>query len=173
MKKIIDLGNNVNVEVEDGCFRINSANGSAIFLDSEGEFLTYTNAIGLKKFTERKEFLEKFTKIDKQKKDIIFEWFNSCTEKNNEMKQNFFFWLGEAMAEVDYDYYIAEPNGSDEMIDMMNEYQHIMPGYSLEDASKNEVILWVAYSIAKGYWTFEEGLTYNRRKNKTLYVLKK
>jgi len=77
------------------------------------------------------------------------------------------------MAEVEYDYYIAEISDSSERIALLNGYQDILPEYELERATRNEEIIWIAYNIAKGDWTFEEAFTYNRRKNKTLYVLKK
>lgn len=171
MKKI-DLGNNVKVEVTDEGFKIISATGSEILLDSKGEVLTYSNQVGLKQIEERKEFLKKFVKIESGKRDVIFEWLSKHSKAENEMQENFFFWLGQAMTEVEYDYYIAELNNFDEMIDVMNDYQHIVPEYNLEEATKNEEILWIAYNIAKGYWTFEEAFIYNRRNNKTLYVLK-
>ena len=172
MKKI-DLGNNVNVEIAEDGFKIISASGSEILLDCNGEFLSYTNEIGLKQAKARKEFFGKFVKINEGKRQVIFEWISSCTEKNNEMQKNFFINLGQAMAEVEYDYYIAEFNDPDEIIDVMNGHQNILPRHSLEDATKNEEIIWTAYNIAKGYWSFTEALAYNRRKNKTLYVLKK
>lgn len=172
MKKI-DLGNNVKVEVTAEGFKIISASGSEILLDCTGEFLTYTNQVGLKQAKERKEFFEKFIKMDKGKKEAVFDWLRSCDGHNNEMKQNFFFNLGQAMAEAENDYYIIEVSDSNELINLMNEYQKVLPSYSLKEATRSEEILWVAYNIAKEYWTFEEGLFYNRRKNKTLYVLKK
>jgi len=48
MKRTIDLGNNVKVEVSDEGFKIISASGSEILLDCIGEFLSYTNQVGLK-----------------------------------------------------------------------------------------------------------------------------
>jgi len=171
MKKI-DLGNNVNVEITDEDIKITSANGSTILLDCDGEFLSYVNEVGMKQAKERREILDNFVKIDAGKRKAVLEWLNNCVV-DNEMQQNFLFWLGGAMAEVEYDYYIVELNDADEMIDVMNLYQHILPGYSLEDATKSEEIIWIAYNIANGYWTFKEGIAYCRRKNKTLDVLKK
>lgn len=173
MKKVIDLGNNVKVETSEEGFKIISASGSEILLDCIGEFLSYTNQVGLKQAKERKDFFEKFIKIDEEKRKAILDWINEYSKAKNEMQKNFFFWLGQAMAEVEYDYYIGRFDDPDEMIDVMNEHQNILPRYSLEDATKNEEIIWIAYNIAKGEWRFEEGLAYSRWKNKTLYVLKK
>jgi len=171
--KQVELGNNVNVEITDEGYKIISASGSEIMLDCMGEFLGYTNQTGMKQLKKRKEFLEKFSKINDGIRKDIFEWLRSCDGAENEMQENFFFWLGQAMAEVEYEYYIGEFFDPDAMIDVMNGYQEILPGYSLEDATKSEEILWLAYKIAKGDWTFVEALLYNRMKNKTLYVLKK
>lgn len=174
MKRVIELGNNVKVERSDEGFKIISSCGSEILLDSRGEFLSYTNEVGLKQLRERKEFLDKFVKLESLKRMAIVNWINEYPKENvKSQKANFFFWLGQAMAEVEYDYYIAEITDCSERIGLLNGYQNIVPEYELERATKNEEIIWIAYNIAKGYWTFEEGLTYNRRKNKTLYVLKK
>ena len=44
---------------------------------------------------------------------------------------------------------------------------------SLEDATKNEEIIWIAYNIATEHWRFEEGLAYSRWKNKMVNVNEK
>lgn len=173
MKKVIDLGNNVKAEVTEEGIKIISASGSEILLDCIGEFLSYTNQVALEQAKQRKEFFDKFVKIDEEKRKAIFDWINEYSEAKNEMQENFFFWLGQAMAEVEYDYYIAKVDDASERIYLLNEHQNVVPKYGFERATKNEEIIWIAYNIAKGDWTFVEGLAYGRWKDKVLYVLKK
>ena len=172
MKKVIDLGNNVKAEVMEEGIKIISASGSEILLDCIGEFLSYTNQVGLKQAKERKEFFEKFVEIDEEKRKTIFTWLSEYPKAKNEMQENFFLWLGQAMAEVEYDYYIGRFDDADEIIYVLNEHQKVWPRNGFGNATRNEEIIWIAYNIAKGDWTFVEGLAYSRVKNKTLYVLK-
>jgi len=172
MKKI-DLGNSVNVEIREEGFKITSASGSEILLDCMGELLSYTNQVALEQAKQRKEFFDKFVKIDEEKRQAVFKWISEYSKAKNEMQQNFFFWLGQAMAEVEYDYYIGRFDDDGEIIYVLNEHQKVCPRNGFGNATRNEEIIWIAYNIAKGDWTFVEGLAYSRVKNKTLYVLKK
>ena len=62
MKKILELGNNIKVEVENDRYKIISANGSIINLDAEGEVLSYENAVAAVEEKRRKEYLSHFVK---------------------------------------------------------------------------------------------------------------
>ena len=91
--KRIDLGNNVNVEVTDEVFKITSASGSTILLDCNGEFLNYTNEVGIKRVNERKEFLGKFVKIEQLKRKVVVDWINEYPKDKVNTQKSYFFYF--------------------------------------------------------------------------------
>lgn len=175
MKKVIDLGNNVKVESTDDGFKIISANGNLVKLDCEGEFLSYENVLAKAKAEEKKAFLKDFTKIDVAERAEIIDWISSSEDAcEDERTQEFFFQLGKAMAEVEYDFYCIHIVDIHQKVNLYAKYGTLLSGYTLEKATINEATIGMAYFLMKEETSLDENLESEKYfLFEKLYVLKK
>lgn len=173
MKKVVELSKKVKVEVGNDGYKIISANGSTIFLDEDGEVLSYENFVAEKKLNKRKAFLEKFTKIGEEERELV----SKKTELYpvlNEKKQDFLCELAVALRNVNYDFYVVEIFDTTTKVDLFDNCKKILPEYEVCRASEEEFVVWVAYNIASLKSTSEEALKYKHcYMQEKVYVLKK
>ena len=175
MKRIIELGNNVKVEAGNDGFKIISANGSLINLDSEGEILSYENVVTANNEKKRKKYLSRFVRIGEDERELILNYITLHSDSSlDEQQKKFFFDLKQALDKVKYEFYATVVFNCCEKIELYSEYKNELPKYILEKSNQNETIIWTAYNIVRKYWTYKEAFDNNKfLVIEGLYVLKK
>lgn len=157
MKKIIELGNNIKAEYENGEYKIISANGSVIRLDEEGEFLSCENVVAQQEADKRRKYLSRYKKIGEIEREKILEWFNKEVIKENfDANKKFFIELKKALEKVNYDFYVAMLLDTHHKIELLSNYKKILPKYEATRANSDETNLFIAYNLMLKDWSYED-----------------
>ena len=148
------LGNSVVMMVSEKGYKLKSSAGEITRFDSKGNIID----------------LRYFFKMGENERVIVKDWKEKIQRKGSDRCKEFLYRVDDALERVNYDYYIAtiEPSMKAKKLyyEPGNEVARCLTAEQWETKAKNyapnlgsrlalvdELILWYAYRIAKGYWT--------------------
>jgi len=150
------LGNSVVMMVNEKGYKLKSSTGEITRFDSKGNIID----------------LRYFFKMGENERAIIKEWKEKIQRKGSDKCKEFLYRVDTALRNVKHDYYIAtiEPSmkakklyyepGNEAVTGLTAEQwetkaKNYAPNLGSRLASVDELILWYAYRIAKGYWSLK------------------
>ena len=154
--KYVCLGNLVTMMVSEKGYKLKSSAGEITRFDSNGNLID----------------LRYFFKMGENERAIVKEWREKIQRTGSDMCKIFLYRVDTALTNVNYDYYIAtiEPSmkarklyyepGNEVATGLTAEQwetkaKNYAPNLGSRLASIDELILWYAYRIAKGYWSLK------------------
>ena len=166
MKQTLKLPNNVRFEIMDNGYVLISSTGKCTRFDALGNLVSKFNM-------EDSQWLKYFDYMGQTEHDVVSAWYFK-QEPKTEWQQNFLYKVSDALSVINYPYRIAniEPSIDEDGRLYFEEGRPVCiwlstqqwlekafefaPEYNSELATFEELVLWYAYRIAKGYWTLEE-----------------
>lgn len=152
--KYVCLGNFVTMAVNEKGFKLRSSEGEITRFDCKGNLID----------------LRYFFKMGEDERKLVKDWRENLKREGSDSSKKFLRRVDEALRNISYDYYIAtiEPSMKARKLyyEPGNEVATGLTAEQWETKAKNyapdlgsrlalvdELILWYAYRIAKGYWS--------------------